>query len=107
MKLIVNYIRKKEEVRQRQEKEEQETRMRIENERAETAAKKEAHRKEVESRLPVEPPAGEGEQTKIRFRLPKGENVERRFSADNPLRVSVLIVLNLERFVSISFLGVT
>lgn len=79
--------RKKEETRQRQEKEEQETRVRIENERAETAAKKEAHRKEVESRLPVEPPAGEGEQTKIRFRLPKGENVERRFSADNPLRV--------------------
>ncbi|XP_066262554.1 FAS-associated factor 1 [Euwallacea similis] len=79
--------RKKEETRQRQEKEELEARRQIENEKAETAARKEAIRKEVESRLPLEPPSGQGEQTKIRFRLPKGENVERRFTADTPLRV--------------------
>ncbi|XP_050305515.1 FAS-associated factor 1 [Anthonomus grandis grandis] len=79
--------RKKEEVRQRQEREERETKRRIENELAETAARKEAHRQEVEGRLPVEPPVGAGEQTKIRFRLPEGENIERRFTADTPLRV--------------------
>ncbi|KAL1513565.1 hypothetical protein ABEB36_002962 [Hypothenemus hampei] len=79
--------RKKDEARQKQEREEQETRRRIENEKAETAARKEAHRREVESRLPPEPAVGQGEQTKIRFRLPKGENVERRFSADTPLKV--------------------
>uniref|UniRef100_A0AAR5PU01 UBX domain-containing protein n=1 Tax=Dendroctonus ponderosae TaxID=77166 RepID=A0AAR5PU01_DENPD len=79
--------RKKEETRQKQEKEEMETKKRIENEIAETAARKEAQRQEVECRLPQEPVAGQGEQTKIRFRLPKGENVERRFTADTPLRV--------------------
>lgn len=79
--------RAKEEARQRQEREQQETKRRIENEQAETAAKKEAHRKEVEARLPTEPPAGQGEQTKIRFRLPKGVNIERRFTADTPLKV--------------------
>lgn len=79
--------RAKEEAKQRQEKEEQEARKKIENEKAETAAKKEAYRKEVEARLPSEPSAGLGEQTKIRFRLPKGLNIERRFSAESPLKV--------------------
>ncbi|KAF7270815.1 fas associated factor casp isoform X1 [Rhynchophorus ferrugineus] len=79
--------RAKEEAKQRQEKEERETKKRIENEKAESAAKKEAHRKEVEARLPSEPPAGQGEQTKIRFRLPKGVNIERRFPAESPLQV--------------------
>lgn len=79
--------RAKEEARLRQEREQQETKKRIENEQAASAAKKEAHRKEVEARLPIEPAIGHGEQTKIRFRLPKGVNIERRFAAETPLRV--------------------
>ncbi|CAG9765820.1 unnamed protein product [Ceutorhynchus assimilis] len=79
--------RKKEETRLKLEREEKETKTRIANQVAESAAKREAHRQEVESRLPQEPPLGKGEQTKIRFRLPKGENVERRFTAETPLSV--------------------
>lgn len=86
-------IRKKEETRQKQEREEMETKKRIENEIAETAARKEAQRQAVECRLPQEPVAGLGEQTKIRFRLPKGKNVERRFTADTSLRVRNILFM--------------
>lgn len=80
--------RAKEEARKLQERTEHETRKRLESEKAETEAKKEAYRKQVEADLPPEPVLGQGDGiTKIRFRLPKGENIERRFHANTPLKV--------------------
>ncbi|CAH1113595.1 unnamed protein product [Psylliodes chrysocephalus] len=80
--------RAKEEARRIQAEEADETRKRIENERALEEAKKEAFRKEVEASLPPEPPLGQGDSiTKIKFRLPKGEHLERRFQTNTPLKV--------------------
>ncbi|KAG5894965.1 hypothetical protein JTB14_023313 [Gonioctena quinquepunctata] len=80
--------RAKEEAKKMQERAEHETRQRLESEKAETDAKREAHRKEVEANLPPEPPLDQGDSiTKIRFRLPKGENLERRFQANTSLKV--------------------
>lgn len=60
----------------------------MESEKAEEEAKKERYRLEVEASLPPEPPEGSGDSmTKIRFRLPKGENLERRFTSDTRLKV--------------------
>ncbi|XP_060519665.1 FAS-associated factor 1 [Cylas formicarius] len=78
--------RAKEEAKRTQEREEFEARKKLENEKAESEARKEAHRRKVEAGLPPEPPLGD-DITKIRFRLPKGVNIERRFSADTPLQV--------------------
>lgn len=61
----------------------------MESEKAEEEAKKERYRLEVEASLPPEPPEGSGDSmTKIRFRLPKGENLERRFTTDTKLKVT-------------------
>jgi len=47
-----------------------------------------AHRLEVKSQLPEEPQEDAGNGiTKIRFRLPKGECLDRRFQATAPLKV--------------------
>ncbi|CAG9857934.1 unnamed protein product [Phyllotreta striolata] len=80
--------RAKEEAKRIQEEEENETRRRLESERAQEEAKKEAVRKEVEASLPPEPALSQGDSiTKIRFRLPKGEHIERRFQTNTPLQV--------------------
>ncbi|KAJ8928857.1 hypothetical protein NQ314_018514 [Rhamnusium bicolor] len=80
--------RAKEEAKRMQEQAETEARRRLESEKAETEAKREAYRKTVEASLPPEPPMSQGDSiTKIRFRLPKGENIERRFQANTPLKV--------------------
>ncbi|CAH1169526.1 unnamed protein product [Phaedon cochleariae] len=80
--------RAKEEAKRMQERAETEAKRKQENEQAETAAKKEAFRKQVEASLPPEPPLDQGDSiTKIRFRLPKGENIERRFQANTQLKI--------------------
>lgn len=60
-------------------------RTRIENEIQMIKERKEAERREVGARLPVEPPVGTPNITKIRFRSPAGQ-LERRFTADTPLQ---------------------
>ncbi|XP_050513741.1 FAS-associated factor 1 [Diabrotica virgifera virgifera] len=80
--------RAKEEAKRLQEKKETETRKRLESEKALSEAKKEAFRKQVEADLPPEPSLEQGDSiTKIRFRLPKGEHLERRFQTTTPLKV--------------------
>ena len=54
-----------------------------------------AHRLEVKSQLPEEPQEDAGNGiTKIRFRLPKGECLDRRFQATAPLKVCDIYVLS-------------
>ncbi|XP_057654050.1 FAS-associated factor 1 [Diorhabda carinulata] len=80
--------RAKEEAKRLHERQENETRKRLESEKALSDAKKEAYRKEVEASLPPEPALGQGDSiTKIRFRLPKGDHLERRFPTNTPLKV--------------------
>lgn len=80
--------RAKAEAKRQKELIESEERRRIEMERQEVQAKKEAERLAVESELPEEPEEGGGQAvTKIRFRLPNGESLERRFLASNRLQV--------------------
>ncbi|KAF5300903.1 hypothetical protein FQR65_LT09066 [Abscondita terminalis] len=80
--------RAKEEAKRIQERVLHEERRRVESEKEEEAARKEAHRKQVEASLPPEPTMDQGDNiAKIRFRLPKGENLERRFQASSPLKV--------------------
>lgn len=97
--------RAKEEARQQKEKMMASERKRQESERAEIEARKEAIRKEVrklimrslnlflktilfqaESTLPPEP-KGDTDVTKIRFRKPTGEFMERKFTVDTKLKV--------------------
>lgn len=60
----------------------------MESEKAEELAKRERHRQQVEATLPPEPLEGSGDSiTKIRFRLPKGETLNRRFTNKTPLKV--------------------
>ncbi|CAH0551359.1 unnamed protein product [Brassicogethes aeneus] len=79
--------RAKEEAKRKQEQLETETKQRIENQKAEEDAKREAQRKKAEASLPPEPEVGDGDVTKIRFRFPTGENVDRRFFGTTPLKV--------------------
>lgn len=81
-------IRAKEEAKRMQAEAESQARKRLESEKAEEEAKKEAHRKQVAANLPPEPLENQGDITKIRFRLPKGEHIERRFLASTPLKVN-------------------
>lgn len=82
--------RAKEEARRLQEKEATEKRQRLESEQAAEAAKREANRERVRASLPPEPAAEQAEGVaKIRFRLPEGENLERRFLANTQLKVGV------------------
>lgn len=83
------YCRAKEEARRQQAEAETQARKRIEMEKAQEDAKREAYRKQVEANLPPEPTMSEGDSiTKIRFRLPKGENLERNFQVATPLKVN-------------------
>ncbi|XP_019876721.1 FAS-associated factor 1 [Aethina tumida] len=80
--------RAKEEARRKQEQAETERKQMVEMEKAAEELKKEELRKLVEASLPPEPPASEDKDiTKIRFRFPNGDNVERRFQATTPLKV--------------------
>lgn len=82
------YCRAKEEAKRQQAEAESQARKQIELEKAEEEAKREAYRKQVEASLPPEPTMSEGDTiTKIRFRLPKGENLERNFHIGTPLKV--------------------
>lgn len=98
--------RAKEEAKQQKEKMIASERIRQESERAETEARKEAIRKDVraletiikeenvsnfrfqaENSLPPEPKADCPNITKIRFRKPTGDFMERRFTVDTKLKV--------------------
>ncbi|GLH13726.1 hypothetical protein R5R35_009544 [Gryllus longicercus] len=80
--------RAKEEAKRRQEMLEQQETQEREIRRQEEEQLREAHRLEVQSKLPQEPSEDGGDDiTKIRFRLPKGETIVRRFSAVTPLKV--------------------
>lgn len=80
--------RAKEEARRQQVEAETRAKKKIELEKAQEEAKREAFRKQVEASLPPEPTMSEGDNlTKIRFRLPKGENLERVFQIGTPLKV--------------------
>lgn len=84
-------FRAKEEARRKQEQAETERKQMVEMEKAAEELKKEELRKLVEASLPPEPPASEDKDiTKIRFRFPNGDNVERRFQATTPLKVNLI-----------------
>jgi FAS-associated factor 1 len=81
--------RAKEEAKAQKEKMMATERQRVESERAEIETRKETIRKEAENSLPPEPLPGCLEQvTKIRFRKPTGDFMERRFTVDTKLKVS-------------------
>lgn len=80
--------RAKEEAKAQKEKMMATERQRQESERAETETRREAIRKEAENSLPIEPMAGSPDVTKIRFRKPTGDFMERRFTVDTKLKVS-------------------
>lgn len=80
--------RAKEEERQRKEQHEASEREKLESERLRSEAKKEAERQEASNSLPPEPVVDcKLPISKIRFRTPKGDFIERRFIADNELKV--------------------
>ncbi|KAJ4448215.1 hypothetical protein ANN_10229 [Periplaneta americana] len=80
--------RAKEEAKRNQELMENREKERREIQRQEVESIKEAYRLEVKSQLPAEPQEGAGDSiTKIRFRLPKGECLVRRFQVTAPLKV--------------------
>ncbi|PSN41351.1 FAS-associated factor 1 [Blattella germanica] len=80
--------RAKEEAKRHQEMKETREKELKEIQRQEVELIKEAHRLEVKSQLPEEPEEGGGDGiTKIRFRLPKGESLDRRFETTAPLKV--------------------
>ncbi|PNF19491.1 FAS-associated factor 1 [Cryptotermes secundus] len=80
--------RAKEEAKRHQELMENREKERREIRRQEVELIKEAHRLEVKSQLPEEPQESAGAGiTKIRFRLPKGECLTRRFQITAPLKV--------------------
>lgn len=80
--------RAKDEAKRQQAEAESNERKRIENEKANELARKEAYRKELEASLPAEPTLDQGDNiTKIRFRLPNGDNLERRFLATTTLKI--------------------
>lgn len=82
--------RAKEEAKAQKEKMIATERRRQESERAEIETRKEAIRREAENSLPPEPTPGSLEQvTKIRFRKPTGDFLERRFTVDTKLKVSL------------------
>jgi FAS-associated factor 1 len=82
--------RAKEEAKLHKEKMMATERKRQESERAEIEARKEAIRKEAENSLPPEPITGQ--IAKIRFRKPTGDFIERRFTIDTKLQVSLKLL---------------
>lgn len=80
--------RAKEEERLRKEMHEASEREKLESERQKVEAKKEAERREAENSLPPEPASDcTLPISKIRFRTPKGDFIERKFIAENQLKV--------------------
>lgn len=83
--------RAKEEERMRKEQHEASERQKFESERLRSEAKKEAERSEAANALPLEPSVNCNDPiSKIRFRTPKGDFIERRFIAENELMVKFL-----------------
>ncbi|KAG5682038.1 hypothetical protein PVAND_011429 [Polypedilum vanderplanki] len=80
--------RAKEEERLRLEKMMENERQKQESELADKLAKKEADRRDAENSLPPEPTNDCTQQiTKIRFRKPTGDFIERKFTVDTQLKV--------------------
>ncbi|CAG9803810.1 unnamed protein product [Chironomus riparius] len=78
----------KEEEKLRIEKMIETERQKQEYERMQVEAKKEAERKNAENSLPPEPLHGDAQKiTKIRFRKPTGEFIERKFTVDTQLKI--------------------
>ncbi|XP_044746022.1 FAS-associated factor 1 [Coccinella septempunctata] len=80
----------KDEAKRLKEEAEEAARLQRENEIATEMRRKEGQRLEAESRLHPEPPLEQGDRdaiTKIRFRLPKGGHLERRFLVSASLQV--------------------
>lgn len=78
--------RRKEETKRQKEHAIATERKRLESERQEIEAVREANRFEAEQNVPVEPPVGTADCTKIRIRTPDGTFFERRFTVDSKLR---------------------
>ncbi|KAL5244435.1 hypothetical protein ACI65C_011845 [Semiaphis heraclei] len=78
--------RAKEETKRVQEMEEKAIRSQIESQERQVAAEKEAIRQRIVASLPAEPETGD-QVAKIRFRLPLGKFLERRFLASDNLQV--------------------
>lgn len=78
--------RAKEETKRVQEMEEKAIRSQIESQERQAAAEKEAIRQRIVASLPPEPEPGD-QVAKIRFRLPLGKFLERRFLASDNLQV--------------------
>lgn len=85
--------RAKEEARKR----EAEAQADAEQKRREEEETRETLRKKVEADLPPEPESGESDITRIRFRLPQGESLDRRFRTDQTLEVTKLSKLYFKR----------
>lgn len=82
--------RAKEEERVRIERQMENERQKQESELAEKQAKMEADRRDAENSLPPEPASDCTQQiTKIRFRKPTGEFIERKFTVDTQLKVEI------------------
>ncbi|RZF45641.1 hypothetical protein LSTR_LSTR010592 [Laodelphax striatellus] len=77
----------KEEAKKQQIMMETQEKRRIEEEKQQEEARKEAERRLLESQLPDEPDESCEGISKIRFRLPSGDFLERRFSILNSLQV--------------------
>ncbi|XP_022206141.2 FAS-associated factor 1 [Nilaparvata lugens] len=77
----------KEEAKKQQIMIETQEKRRIEEEKQQEEARKEAERRLLESQLPDEPDETSEGISKIRFRLPSGDFLERRFSILNSLQV--------------------
>ena len=74
--------------RQEQEKLEEAIRRSEEEAKLVEEHQKEVTRKKIAQRLPDEPAEDSGlDMAKVRFRVPDGENIERRFLADEKLQV--------------------
>ncbi|XP_014295657.1 FAS-associated factor 1 [Microplitis demolitor] len=80
--------RAKEEAKQIQQQLEQRIKEQAEHKRLAHEAKKEAHRQAVRLSLPPEPDAETGNNIlKVKFRLPGGKFLERKFKPDTPLQI--------------------
>lgn len=81
-------FRAKEEAKQIQQQLEQRIKEQAEHKRLAHEAKKEAHRQAVRLSLPPEPDAETGNNIlKVKFRLPGGKFLERKFKPDTPLQI--------------------
>lgn len=87
MCLLLIFFRAKELAKQQQAEAEINARKRIEMEKAKEAAEKEQYRMEVAASLSPEPTSHGDDITIIRFRLPKGKQLERKFLVGTPLKV--------------------